>query len=349
MKRTFVILVIVEAVIIFLLLIGLSVLIIHFYGSKPPSALPIVPTYYPGFSTVLPYSTIPPTPTVTNITPSATSTSTSLPVFTLNGTPVYPTPVYIPPPQIPISTVGVPIVPIRPTCRNILYPVASGQQWFYQGSARGRSVDLNMSVLSVNGSQGQVQIDSQPIGAAKQVQVQCDGDVIRSFPFMSVDVLLGNAINSSMTASYVSGVLAPNEAAFVNNNWALSWSSQYLVSGTTTIDFNGRQIEVTLNNSPITLTCQTLGAGEAAFETVTVAAGTFHALKVICSEQGPVTANVNGIPVTGTANGRSDQWFALNIGLVKMQVEYARIDFLGITLSLETSNNLELKSYVSAP
>ena len=347
MKRTFVILVIVEAVIIFLLLIGLTVLIIHFYGAKPQSPLPTVPTYNPSFSTAIPYSTIPPTSIVANITPSATSTS--LPVFTLNGTPVYPTPVYTPPPQIPTSTVGVPIVPIRPTCRNILYPVASGQQWFYQGNARGRSVDLNMSVLSVNGSQGEILINSQPIGATKQVQVQCNGDVIRSFPFMSVDVLLGNAVNSSMTASYVSGVLAPNEAAFLNNNWALSWSSQYLVSGTTTIDFNGRQLDVTLNNSPVTLTCQTLGAGEAAFETVTVAAGTFHALKVVCSEQGPVPANVNGIPVTGTANGRSNQWFAPNIGLVKMQVEYARVDFLGITLSLETSNNLELKSYVSAP
>jgi hypothetical protein len=99
----------------------------------------------------------------------------------------------------------------------------------------------------------------------------------------------------------------------------------------------------------VTLACQTLGAGDAAFETVSVAAGTFRALKVICSEQGQVTATLNGIPVTGVAIGRSTQWFALNLGLVKMQVDYAALDVLGISLTFTTDNNLELKGYLAAP
>jgi hypothetical protein len=114
--------------------------------------------------------------------------------------------------------------------------VAVGQQWLYQTSALTRTDILNMSVLSVNNSQANVQINNQSTGSTKQVTVQCDGDVIRSFPFMSVDALFGNTLNSSLTASYVSGVLAPNEAAFLNNNWALSWSSQYLVSGSTVLN-----------------------------------------------------------------------------------------------------------------
>jgi hypothetical protein len=58
---------------------------------------------------------------------------------------------------------------------------------------------------------------------------------------------------------------------------------------------------------------------------------------------------VNGIPISGTANGRSYQWFALNIGLVKMQVEYATLDLLGISVSLVTDNYLELINYIPAP
>jgi hypothetical protein len=349
MKRTYVFVIIVETVIILMLLFGMAVVVFYFYGSKPRSALPVMPTYDPAFSTVIPVSTEFPTPIIANPAPSASATATSLPILTVNGTPVYPTAVYVPPP--PVATIppatGKP--PVRPTCRNILYPVASGQQWSYQANARGRIVNMDMSVLSVNGSQGNVLINHLPLGATKQVQVQCEGDIIRSFPFMSVDVLLGNAISSNLTASYISGVLAPNEAAFLNSNWALAWSSHYMVSGTTSLDYNGRQLDIILNNSPITLTCQTLGVGDAAFETVRVAAGIFRALKVVCSEQGPITATVNGIPISGTANGRSYQWFALNIGLVKMQVEYATLDLLGISVSLVTDNYLELINYIPAP
>jgi hypothetical protein len=206
-----------------------------------------------------------------------------------------------------------------------------------------------MSVLSVNNSQGSVQVSNQSTGSSKQVQVQCEGDVIRSFPFMSADVLFGSFLNSSLTASYTSGVLAPNEAAFLKNNWALAWSSQYLVSGNTAINRNGTQLSVTLNNSPVTLACQTLAAGDAAFETVTVAAGTFRALKVVCSEQGQVTAIMNGVSVTGLAEGRSYQWFAPNVGLVKMQVDHASVKVFDISFSLLTDNYLELKSYTLAP
>jgi hypothetical protein len=224
-----------------------------------------------------------------------------------------------------------------------------GRQWLYQANALDHTVDMSMSVLSVNNSLGNVLISLQPTGLTKQVEAQCDGDIIRSFPFMSADALLGNSLYSNMTASYVSGVLAPNESAFVRNNWALAWSSQYLVSGNTVINRNDVQVNVTLDNSPVTLTCQTLAAGDAAFETVTVAAGTFRALKVVCSAQGQVTATVNGISVTGLAEGRSYQWFAPNVGLVKMQMDQASVKIFDVSISLPANNYLELKNAVSTP
>lgn len=341
-----------EAVIILLLLIGSALLFFLLNRSKPISTLPVMPTYDPAFSTAAPVLTAFPSPQV-NADPSATVTPTPAPVFIVNNTPVYPTASYnYPTPTLffaPALTSTPPPARMGQTCKNILYPVVAGQQWSYQANATGRIIDLNMSVLSVNGSQGNVQVNLQPSGASKQVQVQCEGDVIRSFPFLSMDILFGNSINSSMTASYISGILAPNESAFMNNNWALAWSSQYLVSGNTILTWNNKQFDVALDNSTITLTCQTVGAGEAAFENVAVAAGSFRALKVVCSEQGPITATLNGIPVSGTVTGNSSQWFAPNIGLVKMQVDNAAVNILGVSFSIVSDNYLELKNYVPAP
>lgn len=363
------------AIIIVILLIGFAVVSVIFNGSTPATPLPEMPTFDFIISTTTPIPTASPivntpVPGASTITPGA-PIQTLFPLFILNGTPVFPTTAFNNnPPRIttrtptPISVTvwtytpsSAPVQTLTPTsiapqaqtCKNILYPVAAGQQWIYQASALSRTDNLNMSVLSVNNSQGNVRVNNLSTGSTKQITVQCDGDIIRSFPFMSVDALFGNTLNSSLTASYVSGVLAPNEAAFLNNNWALSWSSQYLVSGSTVINRNGTLINVTLNNAPVTLTCQTLAAGDAAFENITVRAGTFRALKVVCTQQGQVTAVVNGITVTGQAEGRSNQWFAPRIGLVKMQVVSAAVRVFDIPFSLLTDNNLELISYVPAP
>jgi hypothetical protein len=225
--------------------------------------------------------------------------------------------------------------------------MTAGRQWTYNATTPNRSDVLKMSVLSMSNSQGNVQITNQTTGSVKQVQVQCNGDTIRSFPFMEVNALFGTSLNSSIAASYVSGVLAPSESAFLSNNWALGWSSQYSVTGTASITRNGTQLSAALNNSPVSINCQTLATGDAAFETVTVAAGTFRALKVACTEQAQITTNLNGVSVTGTAEGRSYQWFAPYVGLVKMKMEYANVKIFDVPFSLLTDNNFELISYTA--
>ena len=358
MKSRYVGLIIAEAIIIMLLLIGVAVLFVLLNRPASIPSLPSMPTYDSVFSTTTPQSgAFPAANTIT--LPADITTQTAESSIIVNGTPTTSfgnqvrisshTPTLNFAPTWTYTPTSPTIAPLGEPCRNILYPVVPGQQWLYQANALNRTDILNMSVLAVNNSQGNVLINNQSTGSSKQVQVQCDGDVIRSFPFMSVDALFSSFANSSMTASYISGVLAPNEAAFLNSNWGLAWSSQYQVSGSTRITRNGTQLNVTMNNSPITLTCQTLAAGDAAFETVTVTAGTFRALKVVCTEQGQVTANVNGINVSGLAEGRSNQWFAPNIGLVKMQVEYATVNIFGVSFSVLTDNSFELQSYTAAP
>lgn len=307
-------LIIFEAIIIVFLLIGVVVLFMLLRNKPaPPPSLPVVPTYFAIVSTSTP---IPADPPATDITPT------------------------------PVATT----IPAAQTCRNILYPMVPGEQWLYQETTSNRVDVLDMKVLSVDNSQGNVSVQNQSQGTTKHVQVLCDGDVIRNFPSINVDALFFDDLGySAMTATYLSGVLAPNEAAFLNSNWALSWTSQYQVSGTTTLNFLGRNVRVTMNNSPLTLTCQTLATGDAAFETVTVPAGTFHALKVVCTHLGQAVVYVNGVPFSGQVEGRSNQWFALNTGLVKMQVDYAAVTLFDIASSVLIDNNFELQSFTLVP
>ena len=85
------------------------------------------------------------------------------------------------------------------------------------------------------------------------------------------------------------------------------------------------------------LTCQTLAYGAAAFETVTVSAGKFYALKVLCTMQGLGTGTLNGIPVSGSISEQSTQWFAPYIGLVKMQSNSINIKIFGISIPIGVS------------
>ena len=372
MKKRYVGLMVAQTIVIILLLAGVVVLVILLNGSAtiPLTSLPKVPTFDPVFVT----ETLPASPAegVTDTSQFVTSAppQTELPILILNGTPIFRTPTatsiannpipfftltptplsatvwtYTPAPFIPTVTAQ---QGTRP-CRNILYPVVTGQQWQYQSSAVNRTDIISMNVTSVGSSRGDVTINNQTTGTSKQVLVQCEGDIIRSFPSMSLDALFGSALSGDMTANYVSGVLAPNEAAFLNTNWALAWSSNYLVTGTAVVSRNDTQVSVSLNDAPVSLTCQTLATGDAAFENITVPAGTFRALKVICTAQGHVTAVVNGVSVSGTVEGQSFHWFAPYVGQVKMQVTAALVRVFDIPFTLSTDSTLNLIGYNQVP
>jgi hypothetical protein len=210
---------------------------------------------------------------------------------------------------------------------------------------------MGMTVTSVQGGFGNVNIVNQSRGTNSNVQVVCDRDIILNFPFLNAEALLSDALNGTVNVAYAGGVLAPNEAAFNASNWALSWSSQYIINGSGTIIYNGNTFNITLAPSNVTMTCQTLASGIAAFENITVTAGTYSALKVVCTMLGQVTGTANGSAISGIARGQSTQWFAPYIGPVKIRAEYANLEVFGITIPLNSGGvgTIELTGFSPGP
>jgi hypothetical protein len=235
-------------------------------------------------------------------------------------------------------------------CNNPLYPLKAGNSWSYKVTARGNSYLVDMSVPSVSGSQALVNLSNQATHLSSQAAVDCENGAIRNFPWMAASMLFNQTINGSMSAQYVSGLLAPSQPTFANNNWNLTWNGQYTLTGSGTVEFQGNKYALSLNQAPLALNCHTLGSGAAAFEPITVAAGSFpSALKVICSMQTQATLKANGYTVTGNVTGQSTQWFGPGVGLLKMQVDSANIQYLIFTAPLNVSGGLELQRYQVSP
>ena len=96
-----------------------------------------------------------------------------------------------------------------------------------------------MMIIANRDSRGLVEVANQPSTLSGSAYVTCDRDIILNSFVLNAKALLSNAVNGTMKADYVSGVLAPNESAFTKNNWALSWSTSYRISGSGSINYHG--------------------------------------------------------------------------------------------------------------
>ncbi len=358
-----------------------AALLIRYVFPAAPTPLPSVPLYV--YSSPTPIQANP-TPFAATLPPQATlavsspqpASPTPIPTATAISSywswlfPFYsaaPTTAYIPPsPLPPLQVVVVPPsatptpIPSAPppppqplpnpnACRNVLYPARPGSQWTYYVNTPRRSGNFRMSVAAVDGRQAAVDVIELNTGATARSYAVCDGDVILDFPLITGQKLLGSLINGELNVDYVGGVLAPNEAAFTASNWALAWQIQYRVYGHGMAQYGGRNFYFDLAPSNVQMACQTLGAGNASFETVSVAAGTFNALKVVCRGEGQASAVVNGSQASGSILAQSTQWFAPNIGMVKLQSDFAYLSVFGVSIPISQSDAagyMELQSYV---
>lgn len=237
-------------------------------------------------------------------------------------------------------------------CNNVLYPARPGNRWNYFVTTPSRLDNVNLSIAGVEGTQAVVDVYDASDGSTGRGYAQCDQDVILNFPLLVVDRIIENFVNGTMSLDYVGGVLAPNESAFVASNWALSWKIIYRVYGNGSIMYHDRNFNFTMSPSVVEMTCQTLGSGDAAFETIAVAAGAFRSLRVICRGNGQVNAVVNCSQVTGSISAQATQWFAPRVGLLRLQGDFVNLNVFGLSIPLNSSGHagtLELTSYVVGP
>ena len=336
------------------------------------ASLPDMPTYIYSTSTPVSSSPVTVTPTKTIQPVNKIEKQTAVPL-TNTPTPYEPF-MFIIQSAVPLTNTPIPneslmsitqtAVPLENTpiphgffasiskCRNILYPVTRGQIWNYQARANSHSGDVRMVIFADRDSRGLVGVANQANTLSGGAYVTCDRDVILNSLVLNAKGLLGGILNGTLKADYMSGVLAPNELAFTRNNWALSWSTSYRIYGGGLINYHGYNFILALNPFDMRITCQTLASGAAAFEKVTVSAGTFYSLKVICTMHGVGTGRLNGIPIIGSMSEQSTQWFAPYIGLVKMQSNSVNIRIFGVTIPFGPSSLSEqaaLLNFVQSP
>jgi hypothetical protein len=200
-----------------------------------------------------------------------------------------------------------------------------------------------MTVPSASGQQAIVNLSNQTSGISGQAPVDCYDGSLLDFAWVSVGTILNQNLFGGMNVQYVSGVLIPNQTYFTNNNWGIAWSGDYLATGTTNLTYQSKTYSLTLNQSPMHLACQTTSTGAAAFESVTVAAGTYpNALKVVCSLSVQANVNVNGVDYAGTFTGNTTQWFAPGVGLVKLRADSASLHYLIFDIPLTVNSSVEL-------
>jgi hypothetical protein len=272
---------------------------------------------------------IPPTRPPVQATSQPVASATALPTATLT--------------VLPTAT-----EPPAGPCDNLLFPLVPGRQWIYQvtGTSGGQPKKIGLTVDKVEASKATIDALDMSSGVITQTVAECDNGAILNFPSLTQMMLVGNAASSDFTVKYVSGVFAPAQANFKDNNWAYQWTTDLTATGTIQVQDEGTQTQIVMKDSPLHIDWKTSGSGDAAFESVTVQAGTFpKALKVQRQVQSDVSLVANGTPVKGKIVLQTTQWYEPSTGLLKSQVDSGNIVYMGMTFPIQLKNTLELVEF----
>ncbi len=187
-------------------------------------------------------------------------------------------------------------------CNNPLYPVVAGAFWTYKfnGAAPG---DFTRSISSVN-ADGFLDQDIFTSGITRSGEWKCNaGTLIALNPNGGTTAeVQSSSIDSSFTTTAMEGVTMP--ANIISGD---SWSQKITIEGTVTIN------EVVIPSKNQTSYSCTAGG----IESVTVAAGTFDALRIECQTDIVITITMNGTEIPTNVNTTSTMWYAPGVGMVK--------------------------------
>ncbi len=192
--------------------------------------------------------------------------------------------------------------PAQNACENPYAPVIAGATWDY--NIQGTLPDTyTHTILSVD-ADGFVEQDAFASGVTRQAEWKCEnGNLIALNPpggtsgTVNTEGVQADFHTTALDGVTLPGVINPGD----------TWTQSITLEGTETI--NG--IEIPASNQT-TSDCTAIG-----IESVTVAAGTFDAMRVDCVIHMNITVTMSGIEIPTILDFTSTSWYARNVGLVK--------------------------------
>jgi len=187
-------------------------------------------------------------------------------------------------------------------CDNPYMPITQGATWNYAmtGSV---SDTFTRSILSVAGD-GFTDQDVFGTGVTRQGQWKCEnGGLIALDPASGGSASVNaEGVTVDFQTTEQSGVTLPGSVQPGD-----TWAQTTTLEGTETI--SGTQIPA---KNQFSNNCKAVGV-----ESVTVAAGTFDALRVECQTSMVITLTMQGSDISTPVNFQATNWYVQGVGLVK--------------------------------
>ncbi len=234
-------------------------------------------------------------------------------------------------------------------CDNIFYPLVPGNQWVYEVTSEGETNQIGLTVTEIVENQAKLNALYLETGITTEITADCLDGAIINYPILLLGFLFGD-VDGEMTLQHKEGVFMPNYETFVSHNWDYNWISKYSSSGEVEAVVDGDLVTGILEESPLDLAWNTLGAGEAIFEGVTVKAGEFpQAIKLDREAKFNFTAQVveegQSVSLSAVLILHTNIWYEPNMGMVKQEVERADVKLFGVSFPITMEGVVELVEF----
>jgi hypothetical protein len=234
-------------------------------------------------------------------------------------------------------------------CTNTFYPLIPGYQWVYEVTSEGETSQFGLTVSKIDGNQATLHALYLDTGVTTEVIVDCQDGTIVNFPILLLGFLFGD-VDGEMNLEHKSGVFMPNYETFAANNWDHTWTSQYTAFGEVDAVVDGDQVTGKLEQSPLDMEWNALGAGEAIFEGVTVEAGNFpRAVKFQREAKLDFTAEFieegQQVSLSAVLIMNTNLWYEPNMGLLKQEIERASAKIYGVSFPITMNGTIELVEF----
>jgi hypothetical protein len=234
-------------------------------------------------------------------------------------------------------------------CANVFFPLVPGYQWIYEVHSEDQTKLIGLTVSEVNGNQATLNALHIETGITSEATIDCLDGAILNLPIVLMSFIFGDA-EGSMELEHKDGLFLPSHQTMLDYNWDYAWSGDYVASGVVEAEVDGQSATGKLNNSPLHMDWNTLGAGDTTFEAITVKAGTFpKALKLEQVSQLDFMAEVSEAGQTVSLDAiltvDSDFWFETNMGLLKQEITSASVKIYGINFPVAMDATIELVEF----